>query len=245
MCHGSALRTPFVTIMLPFAYYTTRVICVKIVFGRKGNGFRKVMILTAFISCFALFTALTMSILMRFKPVFAEKASHAATISATNILNTAISTIISGMDSQNFVNISTDENGAVTSISADTIAMNKLKTMISAGIADLTEKERETFIYIPVGSLTDYPVLQGMGYRIPVRISIDGISSVDFDDEFVNSGINQVKHKIYLSATANISVISSAMTTSEAVTIEIPVAETVIVGDVPTYYGDNLSVVGR
>ena len=101
------------------------------------------------------------------------------------------------------------------------------------------------YIHIPVGSLTKYPVLQGTGYRIPIKVSLDGVTKTDFQEEFVQSGINQVKNRIYIIVSAKISIISSIMTVSEIVSTEIPVSETIIIGDVPNYYGDKLGVVGR
>ena len=84
-----------------------------------------------------------------------------------------------------------------------------------------------------------------MGYRIPVKVSLDGVTKTDFDEEFIHAGINQVKNRIYIIVTARISIVSSFMTISETVSTEVPVSETIIVGEVPEYYGDKLGVVGR
>ena len=84
-----------------------------------------------------------------------------------------------------------------------------------------------------------------MGYRIPISISTDGFAKIDFDDEFTSCGINQVKHKIYMTISVRISVISAVFTKTETVTSGVPVAETIISGTVPNYYGDNMSILGR
>lgn len=194
---------------------------------------------------FTILIALSYIILLQFKPVFEQKAAHAAKMSAINIINEATNDVFWGISSSQLVNITTNETGQITGVCADTAQMNKLKTKLSLSLQKYTENSDNLKISIPLGSLTPYAVLQGVGYRIPVKIVIDGFSKLDFESEFIQAGINQVKHKIYLIASVNVSVISAAMTKSETVTTEIPVAETVIVGTVPNYYGDNLGVIGR
>lgn len=217
----------------------------RIELSHRGRSAYKIIFFAVFVFITAVFVVTAVLILSRFKSVFAAKASHAAKIRAVNVLNNAIDEALSGINSEEFVNIKTDENGAVTSVSADTAQMNRLRTRVLSAAEKIAENSDDAVVYIPVGSLTNYPVLQGMGYRIPVHIVIDGFTKVDFNDEFESCGINQVRHKIFLDASAEFSVISAAMTTSDTVSLKIPVSETVIAGSVPTYYGSGFSVMGR
>lgn len=222
-----------------------KVICMKIVLKRSYSCSKKIRFFIFFILFLLLLVFLSLGILARFKPVFEEKASHSAKNIAIQIINDATDSVFSGIDAKELVTISCDEGGKITSVSANTIEMNKLKTELSKCISEFTENAEMSTVKIPVGSLTDFPVFQGVGYRIPVRIATDGYAKIDFDDKFENAGINQVRHKIYMTVSVKMSVISAVMTKSETVTTEVPVAETVISGTVPNYYGDNLSVLGR
>lgn len=216
----------------------------KVKLSGRANNMGKFLFFLIFIIFIAAFIITAVFVLGRFKSVFAEKASHAAKVRGINMLNSAVSDAIDGMNSQEFVNIKTDDNGMITSVTGNTAAMNKLRGAIVSAADDMAE-EGDAIVYIPIGSLTDYPVLQGVGYRIPVRVVLDSVTKVDFNDEFESCGINQVKHSIFMEATAEISAISAAMTSSENVTVKIPVSETVIVGTVPNYYGNGLYVSGR
>lgn len=202
-----------------------------------------------FISLFVVFSLifswLFFVILARFKPVFEEKASHAAKTKAVDIINKATDDVFFDISSPDLVIIDKNENGGITSVSANTIEINRLKTKLSKSIQEYAENSDGQNVYIPIGSLTSFPVLQGFGYRIPVKISTDGYAKIDFDDEFTSCGINQVKHKIFMTVSVRVSVISASYTKSETVTTEVPVSETVITGTVPTYYGDNMSILGR
>ncbi len=213
---------------------------------RLNSNFSKKLRFVCFFVAFSLiFTNLFFVVLARFKPVFEEKASHAAKTTAIDIINKATDDVFFDISSPDLVIIDKGEDGKITSVSADTTEINRLKTKLSKSIQEYAESGEESTVYIPIGSLTNFEVLQGFGYRIPVKISTDGFAKIDFDDEFVSCGINQVKHKIYMMVSVQVSVVSSVFARSETVTTEVPVAETVITGTVPTYYGDNMSILGR
>ena len=217
----------------------------KLYFGRNFSSIKMLLRITYFMVFFCILCWIAVFVLTRFKPVFEEKAVLLAKQRATEILNSAAIDVFSGIESNDYVNITKKDTGEITLISSNTIEMNKLKAEISRAVSEKAQTNEFFYIHIPVGSLTKYPVLQGTGYRIPIKVSLDGVTKTDFQEEFVQSGINQVKNRIYIIVSAKISIISSIMTVSEIVSTEIPVSETIIIGDVPNYYGDKLGVVGR
>lgn len=217
----------------------------KIYLAKKFISLKKVVHILFWIVLILLIFGAFLSLLARFKPVFEEKAAVLAKVRATEIINSAIIDVFSGIESEEYVNIIKKETGEITSISADSVKMNKLKADITESVLNKADSENDFYVHIPLGSLTKYPVLQGMGYRIPVRVSLDGVTRTDFEEEFIHSGINQVKNRIYIVVSASISIVSSFMTISEVVSTQVPVSETIIVGEVPDYYGDKLGVVGR
>lgn len=217
----------------------------KIILAHSKKNTGRCVFLIVFVLTVLMLISASVLVLARIKPVFKEKVLHAARIKAIEIVNTAVNDVFDECGTEDFVRINSDGSGNVMSVSADSVQMNKLKSKVAVRISEYAEESDGTYIYIPVGSLTKYPVFQGIGYRIPVRISLDAAAKVDFDDEFTSAGINQVKHKIFLTAETEVYAVSAAMTVSENISAQIPVAETVIVGDVPNYYGDNLSVVGK
>ena len=163
----------------------------KVVFGRR-YGFSGLKFLIVFSIVTLVLVFLLVGILAQLRPVFEEKSSHAAKNKAIEIINSAASIVFSDIDNANFVKITNDETGKITSVSVDTIQMNKLKSRLSEEIHTICENAETSHISIPIGSLTNIPVLQGMGYRIPVKISTDGIAKIDFDDDFLGAGLYQV-----------------------------------------------------
>lgn len=217
----------------------------KIVLGSSEKPHGKILFIFIFILTTLLFISAAVFTLGRIRPVFEEKAAHAAKIKAIEAINNAAGDVFDEFDTDSLVRINSDDNGNIISVCADSVTMNRLRSKIGLKISEYAEKCDNTYVYIPIGSLTSYPVFQGMGYKIPVKISIDGLAKVDFKDEFTDAGINQVKHKIFLTAETEVYAVSAVMTISEKISAEIPVCETVIVGDVPDYYGSGLNVVGK
>ena len=75
-----------------------------------------------------------------------------------------------------------------------------------------------------------------MGPKIRIRIISFPAVSTDFDSELVSSGINQTRHKIYLTLRARIRIAIPLNTADIDVESRVPVTETIIVGDVPQTY---------
>ena len=210
-----------------------------------GNFSKKLRFVCFFLAFSLVFINVFFAFLVRFKPIFEEKASHTAKTKAIDIINKATEDVFFDISSPELVIIDKNESGSITSVSADTIEINRLKTKLSKSIQKYAENASDSTVYIPIGSLTNFAVLQGVGYRIPVKVSTDGFAKIDFGDEFVSCGINQVKHKIFMTVSVRVSVVSLVFTKTETVTSQVPVAETVIAGTVPNYYGDNMSILGR
>lgn len=101
----------------------------------------------------------------------------------------------------------------------------------------MNDKLGETYVKIPIGNFTGNSLLAGRGPTIKVKIVPAGTVSIEFKTEFLSTGINQTRHRVYLEVLNKMSIV--APFTSERVEVlnEVNVAETVLIGDVPsTFY---------
>ena len=65
----------------------------------------------------------------------------------------------------------------------------------------------------------------------------DGTVETDLRTEFVEAGINQTLHRIYLEVRCNVNILTPYDTISETITIQVLLTEGVIIGNIPdTYY---------
>lgn len=209
---------------------------------RKTKGVALFLFVLAF---FSAFLSLFSFYLFRFKPVFQEKAECAAKNKANAILNSAISDAFDGINTDKYVNIILNNENSVTSINTNTGELNRIKTQIYKNLKAQAEKSGDAVIYIPIGSLTDYPALQGVGYKMPVKIIFDTSIEIDFAESLKEAGINQVYYEISVVATANLDVVSSLFVSETSITERIPVAQNLIVGTVPYSYGSGYEITRR
>lgn len=173
----------------------------------------------------------------RFRPVFEEKAECAAKNKANSIINNAVTEVLDGITTEDFVNIISGENNIISSINTNTMSLNEIKTRLYNSLTNHLKEANESVVYIPIGSLTKYPALQGLGYKIPVKILFDTTFNVYFSKELSDAGINQVYYETYIVASANLDIISAFIMSETTVTSKIPISQTLIVGTVPAHYG--------
>ena len=131
------------------------------------------------------------------------------------------------------VTVRADENGHVTMIQADAVKMNELATT-TAQLAQekLAGAENET-VNIPLGAALGIPFLAAMGPDVQVKVVPVGAVTAEFLSEFESAGINQTRHKIYLSMHTTVRLVLPRGAEQVNFTSQVLVAESIIVGQVP------------
>lgn len=141
-------------------------------------------------------------------------------------------------ESEDFCSLSDikETEGKITSISLNTKNANKIRAVLAEKINSMLSEEKHSTFHIPVGNLTGNPLFSGRGFEIPIRIIPLGSIDADICSELTDAGINQTKHSVYIKTSAKVSLMtpfSSAVTETKT---NIPLTETVIVGDIPHLY---------
>ena len=114
--------------------------------------------------------------------------------------------------------------------------MNKIASDVALQIQDELKQVKSTTSYIPIGTALGSPILAKYGPQLKVSIEPIGTVSVDFKTNFESSGINQSRHRIYLEAKTQVKVVIPLTTSTKEIKAQIPICETIIVGDVPNSY---------
>ncbi len=197
-------------------------LCLKSKAGHKGIFFFVLFSL-------ALSTALMMFFLKRAEPIFKVRAADAATQEIRSVIDNIVADII-----KDCYVFNSEETESVYDL--NTIELNTLRTEFSKRLADKLNSTYYTKIYISVGSLFNNLILQGVGFRVPVRIFFGSISHIDIKDEFISAGINQTKYKVTLEISVSTAVVSAFSTDERQIDLSLPLAERIFIGDVPSYY---------
>ena len=170
-------------------------------------------------------------------PIFTTLCKEKAKSIATTISNEQTSIVMGKHTYDDLFTIEKDSSGNITMIKSNVGIMNSIISDITIKIQEeFNRKEREN-IKIALGSFTGFKLLTGKGPGIPIKISTVGTVETNLKSEFIEQGINQTLHRVYLEVVCEISILTPYNDITESITNQILIAENVIVGQIPnTYY---------
>lgn len=198
---------------------------------RKRRG-RKFLIFTI------LLVVLVVFLDSQLRPLVHTVAATQAKAIFNNAVNEAVleQLSVSNANYSDLINIEKDSSGKVLAVSSNVARMNELKAAVSLKVQERLAQSQENEFHIPIGTLLGSELLHGRGPGIPMKISLSGSIVTDFESDFTEAGVNQTRHQIYIKVTATIFVLIPGYNVSTQAETSVPVAETVIVGDVPNVY---------
>lgn len=185
----------------------------------------------------ALFTAVFWTMETHLKPTLLTIAETKATLLATQSINNVISESVNlGINPQKLVNVTLDSRGRVVLIQSNTMEFNKIAADTTIKVQNILKEIGEEKITIPMGQILGSQLLASVGPNITVTIIPIGTVQVKVVDKFEQAGINQTRHMVYLIATTQIRIVVPLVSKSISVNTQVPIAEYVVVGEVPSTY---------
>jgi sporulation protein YunB len=173
------------------------------------------------------------------RPVLIAYCDYEARNLAVRTINKTILEEFAGNISyEDLMKVSTDSEGKIVMLQADTIKLNKLSSQIAIdvqeNIQDISSKGINT--YVPLGVVLKNDFFAYMGPKIKFKMEPAGTAYTEYRSQFESAGINQTRHIIYIDVTIDIYVVIPLCRNSITVSSSIPIAESIIVGDVPNTY---------
>lgn len=135
---------------------------------------------------------------------------------------------------QDLLLIKQDKQGKVTMIQANTGLMNSIASEIAGEIQRELKTMSGAKISIPIGNALNSQLIPGP--KIKLDLEHHGNVSASFSTEFLQSGINQTVHRVYLTIITDVKIVIPLISDTVSVKVNIPIAETIIIGDVPENY---------
>lgn len=174
----------------------------------------------------------------RYRDVIRELAQTQVKNTTSDLTNDAIAKQIAEgiIQYDRIVYFEKDLNGRITALKTNMSEVNRLKTDILNIINDEILALDTSDIGIPLGSLFLPELFSGKGPAIPVHILSIRNSDASFVSAFSQAGINQTLHQLTMEVSVDVAVLVLGETSSFTVTSEVVVAQTVIVGEVPTTF---------
>lgn len=171
------------------------------------------------------------------KPLLLAMAEVRSRVIATQAINEAVSSELTyRINYEDLFIIRTNQDNRVTMLQANTMVMNRLATQTALSIQEHLRQLGTKTVGIPLGSIMGSEIFANFGPRLNLEILPVGTVTVDFFSDFEQAGINQTRHKIYLTVDAQVRVILPLVSKSVNVLTRVPIAETIIVGEIPENY---------
>ena len=170
------------------------------------------------------------------RPVLEGLASARVEGAAARAMNEAILEVLGSASTGELLSAQASNEGHVSLLTADAGKLNLLAADCAAAAQRRIQDLGEQGVSVPLGTLSGVPLLAGLGPRLSFRFTPVGMVQSSFHSEFRSAGINQTLHRITLQPTGTVRVVLPGRSYSVTVLTQAPVAENVIVGDVPEAY---------
>lgn len=176
---------------------------------------------------------------IRIKSSILAIAQAKVQLSETETINNIINReVVAKTSYSDLVKIHKDKDGRIVLLQPNTILINKIVTSTTAKISGSLEQMNEESVSVPLGQISGATLLSAYGPKIKVKVIPCGQVHVDIINRFDEAGVNQTRHLIYCSIKTDLKVAVPMMDEDIKVSTTVPLAETIIVGDVPRTYVD-------
>ncbi|MBR4910775.1 MAG: sporulation protein YunB [Clostridia bacterium] len=124
----------------------------------------------------------------------------------------------------------------VSSIEIDYQKLNILRAEISSRVYEEMSNRSSNSISIPLGTLLGSEYTAGYGPGIRFKIQFLQIPQLDYESKFLNAGINNILHRINITADLSYSIVMAGVDETFTVHLTAVAAQTVIMGVVPNSF---------
>ena len=173
-------------------------------------------------------------------PIVKRQCSNRAKSIATIISNEQATVVMEKYNYEDLAVVIKDDDGKIQMIKLNIIPVNEIISEVAVAIQQELNSVENADFGIRLGSFTGINLLSGSGPYVRVKMSTIGNIETELKSEFKTAGINQTLHQIYLDISCDVSILTPFSATTEQIKNQILIAESIIVGEIPSsYYNFN------
>ena len=171
-------------------------------------------------------------------PVVIEASRHSVYSLSTSAVSDAIYDVIQeeNISYEDLIKVQYDDAGNVAMIALQTVTLNLMARRFYQVAQVYLDNMGKKGIDIAIGAFTGIPALIGYGPSVNIKLVPIGAMTSTFESKFTHAGINQTNHSVFIRLYASVSMILPTYTATIDSVTEMLVAESVIVGEVPSVY---------
>ncbi len=167
------------------------------------------------------------------RPAFCALAENRAKELAVVAIHKTVASQFSKEDYQDLVRLEKNGDNKATAVQSDMVRFSKLKSELNLEIQKTISSLDKSTLSVPLGSLMGSELFYGLGPDISFQVKPYGVVFCDLTTEFTDAGINQTMCDVAISVKAQLAVLMPTVQRKSVVETSVPVAQTIIVGDVP------------
>ena len=175
-------------------------------------------------------------IIQAIQPIMEKQCISMAKSIATKISNAEATKVMANYEYEDLLNITKDSDGNIKMVGTNIITVNEIISDIPIRVQEEMEKSENNTFQIRLGSFLGSNLFAGRGPNVEIKMEIAGHLDTNLKSEFVDAGINQTLHRIYLELICDVIILTPFETMEEQIVNQVLLAEGVIVGEVPSSY---------
>ncbi len=205
---------------------------------KKRNNF-KIRSVIFLIGTLTIITILLILLDMQVRPIIVTIANNQSRITAVLAINEAVTDELNSSPElyTDLLMPQFDASGNMVALNANTLLINEAKANLTEVVARGLEGLEERTVSIPLGTVLGWQMLAGKGPRLQFSVIPTSYVESDIITKIETAGINQTKNSIYMRFSVTVSAIIPGYTTSIDVENDVLIADVLVVGDTPEYYG--------
>lgn len=205
--------------------------------GKKRLSFKaKALIVLSFIVVFIiLFLIYIVNVI---NPVIYQATEAKIRSISQKALSTAVLSIIT-TNSETYselINYTYDNNGKIALIDVNALNVNILSRQITSMAQTNINSVSESGIDVNLGAFSGITVFVNFGPLVKMALNPIGTVTTKFRSEFIEGGINQTNHRIYVTIHSEVCVILPIYCPIIETYTEVLIGESIIIGEVPSTY---------
>ena len=153
----------------------------------------------------------------------------------SNLINEAVDAYLAQgqLRYEDLVSLERTADGGVSAARIDLGEVNRMKSVILRALGERLLDQVCQRVGVPLGNTLLPALFSGRGGNLPVRVVTLRSANAELESAFSQAGINQTLHTLALRVEVDLLLLTPAGLLSRQVSCSVPVAQTIIVGDVP------------
>lgn len=153
----------------------------------------------------------------------------------SNLINEAVDAYLAEgqLCYEDLVTFERTADGSVAAARIDLGAVNRMKSVILRELDERIPERVRQSVGVPLGNALFPALLSGHGGSLPVRVVSLRSTNAELESGFSATGVNQTLHRLDLRVEVDLLLFTPAGLLSRQVSCTVPVAQTILVGDIP------------